>query len=140
MKVGSPILFFILVAGIFSCSKNREVTFTDEILLTTDLVGKWAIVTYKDSGIDKLAEVSSLNFQFNSSGEFLIFNNDSVVNGAWTIEPQIGLDLLNLTISDVKKLYIQFQASWLVYDQTTSTISLSNSSPSKSQVIQLKRI
>jgi len=140
MKWRSPLLLSILVAGTFSCSKNREIKFTDEIVLSNDLIGKWSIVSFTDSGIDKTAQLSSLSLQFNSSGDFHIFNNDSIVDGDWTILPQIGLDLLKVTVSNSKTPYMEFQASWYVYNQTTSTINLSNSSPSRSQVLQLKRI
>ena len=140
MKTGSHLLFCILIAGTFSCAKNHEIMLTDEIIVSNDLIGKWEVILYTDSGIDKTAQLSALNLQFNSTGELLIFNHDSVVNGSWIIDPQIGLDLLKVTVSDAQLPYTRFQAWWYAYDKTTSTISLSNSLPSKSQVIELKRI
>jgi len=113
---------------------------TDEILITNDLVGKWQVTQYTDSGIDKTDMLSYLDLQFNSTGEFLIFNNDSIINGDWTIVPDIGLDLLRITVSLPNQPYAQFQGSWYAYDKTTGSIKLSNSSPSRSEVISLQRI
>src|SRR5262245_26386866 len=135
MRIIFIVMLTISGAGIISCSKTHEVMQTDEILVSNDLIGKWQVTQFSDSGIDKTAMLSYLNLQFNSTGEFLIFNNDSTIDGDWTIVPDIGLDLLRITVSLPTQPYAQFQGSWYAYDKTTSSIKLSNSSPSRSQVM-----
>src|SRR5689334_1272928 len=96
----------IFIAGLTSCSKNHEVMQSEETLISNDLLGKWQIIQYTDSGIDKTSALAFLDVQFNSSGQFLIFNNDSVINGNWTIVPNIGLDELRITVSLTNQPYI----------------------------------
>jgi hypothetical protein len=140
MKNSYLLLLSIIVAGIISCSRNNEVTFSDSVLLTNDLVGKWQVTQFIDSGIDKTDELSSVNLQLNSTGELLLFYNDSTISGTWLIVPDIGLDQVKLSLSVMKLPYSNLQASWYVYDKTASSLSLSNNSPSRSRLIQLQRI
>ena len=140
MKKRYTLLLIIIVTGIISCSKNHEVTFSDSVLLTNDLVGKWQVTQFIDSGIDKTDDFSLVNIQLNSTGDLLLFYNDSTISGTWMIVPDIGLDQVKFSLSTMRLPYSNLQASWYVFDKTPSTLSLSNTSPSRSRLIQLQRI
>jgi len=98
------------------------------------------ITNYSDSGIDKTDLLTAVSIQFNSTGDFLVFKNDSVVSGNWNIEDQIGLDKLNIIVHSQQMPYSTFGATWYAYDHTTNTIRLSNASLTVSETIQLQRI
>jgi hypothetical protein len=125
---------------LFSCSRTHEVYTSEQVIIANDLIGKWAITEFADSGIDKTADVSVMTLQFNSTGEFLIFNNDSLFDGSWELIPEVGLDKLRLSVKAMHTPYSLFDITWYVFDKTTSSIHLSSVTLSHERAMTLRRI
>src|ERR1051326_7427346 len=100
MKQYYFILVSIAIFTIISCSKNSGIGSNSVVTVSAhDVEGKWQIVEYSDSGIDKAAAFSSVVIQFNSSGSLTVNRSDTVVDGSWAIQSDVGLDKLKIAVS-----------------------------------------
>src|SRR5437868_2624645 len=97
-----------VLSGLSCEKKDHTVTNNQVILISNDVIGKWSIYSFVDSGVDKSALVSSLTLQFNSTGELLIFNNDTTIYGNWQIFSQDAWDELKVTITSMQLPYSIF--------------------------------
>lgn len=127
------------IVMVFSCSDKHEVTNSQEILIPNELIGKWDITQYTDSGIDKTAVMKGIELQFNASGSMSAFASDSLVDGAWNIISDIGLDKVSMQLNSYSHPYDILSASWFVFSKNNGALSLSHASPVISQILVMER-
>jgi len=129
------------VFGIISCSKNRGVVNDSVVIISAhDVEGKWSIVQYSDSGLDQTNAFALVNIQFNSSGDLSVNRNDTIFDGSWEIQPNIGLDKINIIVSTEKMPYGNLQKTWYVDKKSTTTLSLFYPHGSFTETLALQRI
>ncbi len=138
--------FFYLIIGVLSistlirCSKNDHLIGSNATIVTTnDVLGKWQITEYSDSGVVKTDDVSGISIQFNSDGAFSIFKEDSLFTGNWELQPVAGLDHLEISVSTQQYPYGIFDDDWLVVEKSTSTLNLANTSIIRKKFLNLQR-
>ena len=135
---------YILIVSIalsLSCGKRDHTVLNNQvILISNDVIGKWSISSFTDSGIDKTNQVSMLTLQFNSDGAFLILSADSIISGGWLILPDISIDQLQMTVSSSKLPYSIFDRHWYAIEKTNTSLGLSDVSITANTVLRLARI
>ena len=135
----SPAILLSCIALAISCSDKHEVTASQEILIPNELIGKWDIIQYTDSGIDKTAVMTGIELQFNASGSLSAFASDSLVDGVWNIISDIGLDKVSMQLNSYSHPYDILSASWFVFSKSNGALSLSHTSPVRSQILVMER-
>ena len=123
-----------------SCSKKNHLIGSSVVILTShDIVGKWQILQYGDSGIDKTSEFASINIQFNLDASLTVNRNDTIFSGSWSIAPGDGLDKLDIIVSTSAIPYNILQENWFVSGKTTTTLTFFDSNGSAGKTIELGR-
>ena len=123
-----------------SCSKKGHLVGNSVVILTAhDIVGKWDIIQYGDSGIDKTNQFASINIQFNLDESLSIERNDTIFNGNWSIDPGDGLDKLDILVSTSVIPYKILQENWYVSGKSTTTLTFFDSRGSAGKMIELGR-
>jgi hypothetical protein len=123
-----------------SCSNTHEVGQSVEILIPNEVIGKWEVTQFSDSGIDKTTLMSALILQFNSSGSMSVFASDSVVDGNWSIIEDIGLDKVSMNLYSVSVPYTTLTGTWFVFSKDYPSLSLRHSAPGREQILIIRRI
>src|SRR6266446_431993 len=115
----------LVLVSIMSCSKNHGVVSDSVVIISAhDVEGKWKIIQYADSGIDKTDAFASINIQLNSGGSLSVNRNDTIFSGSWVIQPNVGLDKLSIVVSTLEMPYGILQNDWFVEKKSTTTLSL----------------
>lgn len=109
------------------------------ILTPHDIVGQWEILQYGDSGIDKTNEFASINIQFNIDQSLTVNRNDTLIAGNWVINPNDGLDKLNITISSTAIPYRILQEIWYVSGKSNTKLAFYHLNGSAKKTIELGR-
>jgi len=129
-----------VLSGLSCEKKDHTVTNNQVVLISNDVIGKWSIYSFVDSGVDKSASVSALTLQFNSTGEFLIINNDTTIYGNWQIFSQDAWDELKVTIPSMQMPYSIFNNNWLVGEKTNVALTLYDVTINSPATLYLQRI
>ena len=135
--------FFVLwvAMGLFGCTgKDHTIISNNNIVISSDVLGRWEVVEYIDSGIAKTESLMEVSIQFNSDGAFFVFREDSLWEGNWDLMSVGGLDHLWIEIIPEQKFYELFDDDWLVVTKTTSTLELVNTSVVRKKLLNLQRI
>jgi hypothetical protein len=140
MKQFYFVVISISLFSIMSCSKNHGVVSDSVVIISAhDVEGRWKIIQYGDSGIDNTDAFASVNIQFNSTGGLSVNKNDTVFGGSWIIQPDIGLDKLNISVSTEQLPYDILEKDWYIEKKSTTTLSLFYPRGNTPETLELQR-
>ncbi|HYV92543.1 MAG TPA: hypothetical protein VE978_12185 [Chitinophagales bacterium] len=140
MKPILIIVISVILLSDISCSKKNGVG-SDSILIISahDVVGRWQIIQYVDSGMDKTSVFTSTIIQFNSDGSLSVSRGNAICSGTWFIQPNSGLDKLNIIVSNDEMPYCFLQRNWVIEDKSMTSLSLSYPHSSNPEGLVLQR-
>jgi hypothetical protein len=112
----------ISIAGVQSCSKEKQEEIAYNIAISYLNKGKWKAAKFEENGKNETALFESYVFQFNSNGSVTAANGNIIEKGSWTTYPSGSKTKMNISFSSAP--FNRLNKDWVIKSGSASSIQL----------------